>query len=115
MALKKSDKDVLLQLNIDEINKVIEALAKQPFMDVYKLIEKIHLQVKDNGQINSKKSYPSSLSSSFIYSYLHHIIIIIIIFIIIIFIIIIIINYHNNHHYQIINHYHYYYNYYYYI
>lgn len=55
MALKKSDKDILLQLNIDEINKVIEALAKQPFMDVYKLIEKIHLQVKDNGQINSKK------------------------------------------------------------
>jgi len=55
MTLKKSDNDILLSLKIEDVNKVIEALAKQPFMDVYKLIEKIHIQVKNNNELNSKK------------------------------------------------------------
>lgn len=55
MALKKTDDTLLLSLNVEEVNKIVEALAKQPFMDVYKLIEKIHLQVKDNTALNPKK------------------------------------------------------------
>ncbi len=49
------DKTILLHLNIEEVNKIMEALAKQPFMDVYKLIEKIHLQARDNTAAISKK------------------------------------------------------------
>jgi hypothetical protein len=55
MALKKPDDAILLRFNIEEVNKIMEALAKQPFMDVYKLIEKIHLQVKENNHSPSKK------------------------------------------------------------
>jgi len=39
-------KEVLLKLTIDELNTVIESLGKQPFIEVYKIIEKIHLQAK---------------------------------------------------------------------
>lgn len=33
-----------LKLSVEEINKILEALGRMPFVDVYKLIEKIHLQ-----------------------------------------------------------------------
>ncbi len=36
--------EVKLTLSIDEVNTIIEALGKSPFVDVYKIIEKIHLQ-----------------------------------------------------------------------
>ena len=46
--------EINLKLSAEEINIIIEALSKQPFIQVYKLIEKIHLQAKqnylDNGQ-----------------------------------------------------------------
>jgi len=38
---------IKLELTIEEVNTVLEALSTQPFIDVYKLIEKIHLQSKD--------------------------------------------------------------------
>lgn len=36
--------EITLNLTIDEINTIIESLGQQPFVKVYKLIEKIHLQ-----------------------------------------------------------------------
>lgn len=39
---------VKLELTIDEINIILELLGNQPFISVYKLIEKIHLQAKES-------------------------------------------------------------------
>jgi len=39
-----------LVLDREELNTVIDALSKEPFRKVYKLIEKIHVQ--SNAQIN---------------------------------------------------------------
>lgn len=41
-------KTIKLELTVDEVNKLLEALGQQPFIDVYKLIEKIHLQSKNS-------------------------------------------------------------------
>ena len=46
-------KKINIELSIDEINTIIDALGKQPFVKVYKLIEKLHLQA--NKQIKDKK------------------------------------------------------------
>jgi hypothetical protein len=35
---------VKLELSFDEVNLVLESLSKRPFIEVYKLIEKIHRQ-----------------------------------------------------------------------
>lgn len=43
-------KEINLSLTVDEVNQVIEALGQMPFIQVYKLIEKIHLQA--NQQID---------------------------------------------------------------
>jgi hypothetical protein len=40
--------NIKLELTVDEVNKLLEALSQQPFIDVYKLIEKIHLQSKNS-------------------------------------------------------------------
>jgi hypothetical protein len=49
MAQKKETSvPVRLELSREEVNRVLEALSKQPFIDVYKLIEKIHVQAKNN-------------------------------------------------------------------
>ena len=48
-------KEIQLQLTIDDLNTIIESLSKQPFKDVYKLIEKIHIQAKDQ-MIEQKKN-----------------------------------------------------------
>jgi len=45
-------KDIKLELSLDEINTIIEALGKQPFVNVYRLIEKLHLEAKK--QIDEK-------------------------------------------------------------
>lgn len=37
---------VKIEFTLDEINKLIEALGKQPFIEVYKLIEKLHVETK---------------------------------------------------------------------
>ena len=44
---EKPKVSVNLNLTIEEVNFVLESLSKQPFREVYKLIEKIHLQAKD--------------------------------------------------------------------
>ena len=38
--------NIKLELNAQEANTIIEALGHLPFMRVYKLIEKVHLQAK---------------------------------------------------------------------
>jgi hypothetical protein len=47
---------VKLELTVDEVNTVMEALARQPFKDVYKIIEKIHLQAKTKSEQVPQKS-----------------------------------------------------------
>ena len=42
----KPVKIVKLELSVDEVNIILDSISKQPFRDVYKLIEKIHLQSK---------------------------------------------------------------------
>jgi hypothetical protein len=37
-------KEIELKVSIDEANLIVEGLSKLPFINVYKLIEKIHLQ-----------------------------------------------------------------------
>lgn len=45
-------KEIDIKLTIEEANTIIDALSKMPFYKVYKIIEKIHIQVgsqvKDN-------------------------------------------------------------------
>jgi hypothetical protein len=51
MATSKKNKTpgpVHLELTLQEVNTVLESLSKQPFIEVYKLIEKIHLQAKES-------------------------------------------------------------------
>lgn len=48
-------KTIQLELSIEEVNMIISSLSKEPFIDVYKLIEKIHLQSKeDRGTDNTE-------------------------------------------------------------
>ena len=50
-APKEKPKTIIkLELNIDEVNVVLESLSKEPFRQVYKLIEKIHLQAKEGSK-----------------------------------------------------------------
>ena len=44
---------VKIELNLEEINIIIDALGKQPFAKVYKLIEKLHLQA--NNQLKEQQ------------------------------------------------------------
>jgi len=51
MATTKKTKTpgpVRLELSLQEVNMVLESLSKQPIIEVYKLIEKIHLQAKES-------------------------------------------------------------------
>jgi hypothetical protein len=43
---KQTNDNINLSLSDKEANTIIEALGHLPFMRVYKLIEKIHLQAK---------------------------------------------------------------------
>ena len=46
------EQKINIELDIEEINILIEALSNLPFKKVYKIIEKLHLQA--NNQINKK-------------------------------------------------------------
>lgn len=50
MATGKEDTQIELQLTLDEVNTVIEALGHMPFMRVYRIIEKIHVQAQAGRQ-----------------------------------------------------------------
>jgi hypothetical protein len=52
---KKQEKNITLELKLEEVNTVLEALAKEPFMNVYKLIEKIHVQARSVSENKSGK------------------------------------------------------------
>lgn len=39
--------EIILKLTIDEVNTIIEGLGELKFSKVYKLIEKLHLQAKN--------------------------------------------------------------------
>ncbi len=45
---------IKLELEIEDINRIVEALGKEPFVKVYKLIEKLHLQA--NAQLQQNKT-----------------------------------------------------------
>lgn len=59
MATKKNQspgkKEVSLRLSIEETNTILRALGHLPFMEVYKLIEKIHLQATEDAPGSTKK------------------------------------------------------------
>ena len=44
---EQEDKNIFLNLTVEEINMIIKSLSKEPFGQVYKLIEKIHVQVNE--------------------------------------------------------------------
>ena len=46
-------KEITITFTVDEVNTIIEALGKEQFIKVYKLIEKFHLEAKK--QLNSEK------------------------------------------------------------
>ena len=52
------EKKIALELTVDEVNTIIEALGRQPFIKVYKIIEKIHLQSKQQSKNESNKLGP---------------------------------------------------------
>jgi len=52
---KKQSTIYNIRLNKDELNTIINSLSKLPFQEVYKIIEKIHLEVKTN-ENHTKKS-----------------------------------------------------------
>ena len=50
--------ELTLKLNLDEVNKLIKSLAKEPFQEVYELIGKINEQadeqIKKNNSISTE-------------------------------------------------------------
>ncbi|HAN77012.1 MAG TPA: hypothetical protein DCQ31_04165 [Bacteroidales bacterium] len=48
------DEPIHIELDREELNTIIDALSKEPFRKVYKLIEKIHLQA--NEQLSSERN-----------------------------------------------------------
>ncbi len=56
MPTNKPLSNIKIELTINELNIVLEALAKQPFMDVYKIIEKIHLQANAKSEHTPQKN-----------------------------------------------------------
>lgn len=42
----ENEQKITIEFTIDEINTLIDALGKEPFMKVYKIIEKLHVQSK---------------------------------------------------------------------
>lgn len=63
MANTKS-KEITLQFNLEEVNVILESLGHLPFMKVYRIIEKIHVQASaaDNNPLQQaaapRKSKP---------------------------------------------------------
>lgn len=45
----ESTKTVRLELTVEETNTILKALGHLPFMEVYRIIEKIHVQAQQNG------------------------------------------------------------------
>lgn len=42
--MAESKKQIALQLELHEVNTILKALGNLPFMEVYRIIEKIHVQ-----------------------------------------------------------------------
>lgn len=53
---------IQLSLSIDEVNKILEALGNQPYVEVFQLINKIQQQASSQLQENENRS--SSILSS---------------------------------------------------
>ena len=47
---------VKIELEIEDINTIVEALGQQPFVKVYKLIEKLHIQSSSQLQQNGTRT-----------------------------------------------------------
>lgn len=50
-----------LTLSLEEVNKILESLGRQPYVEVYQLINKIQQQA--GSQIEGKNKQPQSSSS----------------------------------------------------
>jgi hypothetical protein len=55
MAIKENT-EFQITINAKEINIILDGLANQPYKVVHQLIEKIHLQIRNQQQTNSIKS-----------------------------------------------------------
>lgn len=40
------EKNVKIEFSVEELNTIIEALGKEPFIKVYRIIEKLHVESK---------------------------------------------------------------------
>lgn len=47
-------KEIQISFTIDEINTIIEALGKEQFVKVYRIIEKLHVEAKK--QLHTQKN-----------------------------------------------------------
>jgi hypothetical protein len=48
--------EINLKLTIDEVNSIINALGRMPFADVYRIIEKIHIQAGKQTKLPDDKN-----------------------------------------------------------
>ena len=48
MANNRKAQEVTLNFTLDEVNTILEGLGHLPFMRVYRIIEKIHVQVEES-------------------------------------------------------------------
>jgi len=59
MTKNENNRSVQLELTLEEANTVIEALGHMPFMRVYRIIEKIHLQASNQASPKAKRNSKS--------------------------------------------------------
>jgi len=52
----KENKTFQLELTLEEANTIIEALGHMPFMRVYRIIEKIHVQAQGSNSPKTTKA-----------------------------------------------------------
>ncbi len=52
--MAESKKQITLQLDLQEVNTILKALGAMPFMEVYRIIEKIHVQASEPAALPAK-------------------------------------------------------------
>jgi hypothetical protein len=51
-----AQKEIKLSLTVEETNTILEALGNMPFLQVFRIIEKIHIQAQANAVKLPKKA-----------------------------------------------------------
>lgn len=52
--MAESKKQITLQFDLQEVNIILKALGAMPFMEVYRIIEKIHVQASEPAALPGK-------------------------------------------------------------